>query len=76
MPIPFEDVKAGDKLIANGGFDCIKTGEVLEVFQHGDWLALCVRCAVGAHRLSGDEHGLMANFSAVPESYIKQKVVF
>lgn len=31
MPLKFEEVKAGDKLVADGGFTCIEEGRVCEV---------------------------------------------
>jgi uncharacterized SAM-dependent methyltransferase len=65
MTIPFTEVKAGDYLVSDGSFDCIKTGEALEVFQHKEWLTLCVRCSVGAHVLKDDEHGLLTHFSLI-----------
>ncbi len=46
------DVKAGDKLRADGGFTCIETGAVLEV-KDADGLYVC--CALGSHWLIGQE---------------------
>lgn len=45
-------LKAGDKVLADGGFTCIKEGAVLEVEQNGT-AGLFVPCTCGAHYLDG-----------------------
>lgn len=48
------DVKAGDKLVADGGFTCLREGQVCEVKQDADGL-LYVDCDEGTHHLDGQE---------------------
>jgi hypothetical protein len=38
MPLKMDDIKVGDKLIADGGFTCIEEGRVCEVKARGDTL--------------------------------------
>lgn len=51
----FVDIKEGDKLRADGGFDCIKEGTILEVKQTNN--GLYVECENGKHFISDDETG-------------------
>jgi hypothetical protein len=48
-------VRSGDILEADGGFDCMKKGELLPVLSQED--KLYVRCKQGRHYLSGQESG-------------------
>ncbi len=49
--IPIAEVKAGDKLRADGGFTCLNDGQIVEVKQgHGE---LLVACRHGEHGLDG-----------------------
>lgn len=51
--IPIAEVKVGDKLVADGGFTCLKEGEVVEVKKDG--LGLYVDCTYFHHYLDGQE---------------------
>ena len=44
-------LKAGDALIANGGFTCMRDGSERVVEDEGEYLF--VRCAKGKHALDG-----------------------
>jgi len=44
------ELKPGDELIADGGFDCLEDGERCLVLDEG---GLCVRCKQGLHFLEG-----------------------
>ena len=50
--LQFNDVKPGDALLADGGFDCLDNGErvVVSVDPDGD---LYVPCRCGKHSLEG-----------------------
>lgn len=52
------DVKAGDRLVADGGFTCIRNGQVGTVVRTKDG-ALAIPCDAGLHCLDGqtDEAG-------------------
>ncbi|TPM39616.1 hypothetical protein [Mesorhizobium sp. B2-3-4] len=52
--LKYSDVKAGDRLIADGGFDCIKANEVLTV-RSSVLGSLYVPCGCGKHFLDGQE---------------------
>ncbi|MGJ4855539.1 hypothetical protein ACN6KF_001485 [Labrys sp. La1] len=45
------EIKAGSRLVADGGFDCIEQGTILIVCDSGD--GLYVPCACGEHYLEG-----------------------
>jgi hypothetical protein len=48
------DVKAGDVIVADGGFDCLSAGaHVVEA----DTTGLFVRCSSGTHHLDGQLNG-------------------
>jgi hypothetical protein len=51
-----DQIKAGDKLVADGGFDCIPEGQVCEV--HEDEGGTFVHCKGpdGTHDPAGKEH--------------------
>lgn len=67
--VNFEDVKLGDKLVADGCFNCIKAGAVLEVMQNGAG-ELYVECDRGAHYLYGQRtaHGDLLGLTLVKEN--------
>lgn len=46
------EVKAGDKLKADGGFTCIAEGAILTVVEN-EMGELCVPCKKGLHSLEG-----------------------
>lgn len=48
-----KDVKAGDVLIADGGFTCIKKGASLLVYVDASNRDLYVSCEEGRHYLNG-----------------------
>lgn len=48
------EIKIGETVIADGGFDCIRPGPVL---VDGDDNGLFVRCDEGKHYLIGQESG-------------------
>lgn len=50
--IPITEVKVGDKLVADGGFTCIKEGQVVEVKKNATD-GLYVDCDYGHHSLEG-----------------------
>lgn len=50
------ELKAGDKLVADGGFTCIKKGGVVVVEARGDG-QLYVGCRSGSHYLDGQVSG-------------------
>ena len=62
------DVKAGTRLIADGGFTCLLLGEVCEVMED-DLRGLYVPCAIGKHFLDGqlDDGDRYIGFSIVEE---------
>jgi hypothetical protein len=51
--LALDEVKPGDRLVADGGFTCISDGEVLVV--ETDDLGLFVPCRAGRHYLDGQE---------------------
>lgn len=61
------DIKVGDKLIADGGFTCMSNGEVKEVKSYGGGLVgFYVDCAEGTHNLEGqvdDEQGFIVGLT-------------
>jgi hypothetical protein len=60
--IKLEDLKHGDKLVADDGFTCLKDGEVCPVF--GEGTDLFVHCSHGTHYLDGQlqEDGTIIGF--------------
>lgn len=68
----FDDVKAGDFLVADDGFTCIADGAVLEVQQEPDG-TLWVPCATGQHGLDGqeDEDGILVGLARASLSSAK-----
>jgi hypothetical protein len=62
------NVKAGTRLIADGGFPCLIEGEVCAVEQDEE-RGLYVACSRGRHYLDGqlDEHDRYIGFSVVKE---------
>jgi hypothetical protein len=51
MTLMLKDLKAGDVLIADDGFTCVKSGEViLEADEDGE---LFFKCSGGGHWLNG-----------------------
>lgn len=58
------DIKAGDTLVADGGFTCIAEGAVLEVKDNGDGF-LYVPCRRKRHYLDGQTNleGEVVGFS-------------
>lgn len=65
MTIPFEEVKLEDYLLSDGSLTCTQAGEVYSVFQDPNNTELCIRCSVGRHYLTKDDHGLLVGFSKV-----------
>jgi len=58
MPFPkIDDIKRGDKLIADGGFTCIDEDEVLEVMEDEGGLYVFCRGEDGLHG-PGNHHYL------------------
>lgn len=57
------DVKVGDNLVADGGFDCLSNREICEVCSDAD--SLYVPCGMGKHYLNGqlNEAGELVGFS-------------
>jgi len=58
--IDIDDVKVGDKLVADRGFKCLKPGEVVTVAEFEG--ALFVPCKMNRHYLKGQmdaEHQLV-----------------
>lgn len=49
--VKFDDIRPGDVLIPDGGFDCMTAGVPLTVKADGD--SLFVPCACGQHYLDG-----------------------
>lgn len=62
-----EDVRAGDKLMADSGFTCVDHGAVLKVERDDE--GLFVTCRDGKHHLDGqlDEDGYLVGLAWVPE---------
>lgn len=62
MSIMCNEVKAGDRLIADGGFDCLTKGEECDVRSDKD--GLYVACRQGQHYLDGQigEGGVLVGF--------------
>lgn len=56
-----DDVKAGDKLTPDDGFDCLKVGSVLVVQADADG-KLYVPCDEGNHYLNGQIGGPLGGF--------------
>lgn len=64
--LKFIDIRAGDTLIADGNFGCIKAGATLQVIKHqDDSETLAVPCSLGHHILEGqvDEKGYVVGFT-------------
>lgn len=59
-----DDLKPGDKLVADGGFTCLKAGEVVTVEKDGD--GLFVRCC--AH--DDGDYGHPVNDSRNEQHYL------
>lgn len=58
-----DDIKKGDKLIADGGFTCLAKGQIVEVLLEDSELA--VKCSRGIHFLRGQcgKNGLLIGFT-------------
>jgi hypothetical protein len=52
-PLKFADVKAGDRLVADDGFTCLRHDEVVTVAACAN--GLYVPCTSGSHYLDGQE---------------------
>lgn len=67
MRTKFEDVKAGDKVIANGTHRCLNPGQVLTVHDNGSNGRLSVACngLMGDtfHQLTSDDDGYLVGFA-------------
>lgn len=72
-----DDLKAGDRLVADGGFTCIRAGCLCTVKWDGDTAyrdksresGLYVECDDGRHYLAGqvdDDGGLVVGFTRAP----------
>jgi hypothetical protein len=59
-PVKLRDVRPGDKLIADHGFTCIRTGALVDVAAD-DKGALYVPCKRGRHYLDGQVDGPEGN---------------
>jgi len=61
------DLKPGDKLKADGGFSCLKLGEIRTVQSAED--GLFITCNKGRHYLNGqtDETGKLIGLDLFPE---------
>lgn len=68
MSVPAKYVRAGTRLIADGGFSCLLHGEGVEVFADGGD-RLYVPCARGRHFLDGqlNERNEYVGFALVVE---------
>lgn len=55
--IPFSSLRPGLKLQADGGFTCLKAGEIVTVEEASDPQypedGFCIRCREGEHNLCG-----------------------
>lgn len=63
--IKVEDVKLGDFLTPDGGFDCMDADKEMEVVQNDEG-KLGVRCMYGMHLLEGQidmAHGTLIGFT-------------
>ena len=62
-----DDVKEGDKLVADAGFTCLKDGQEVKVCRTPDGL-LAIPCACGDHLLDGqvEEHGELIGLKRRP----------
>lgn len=54
--LKLKDVKAGDRIVVDGGFTCIKGGTVVELYPDEDG-HLCFKCRKGDHGLAGQIGG-------------------
>lgn len=73
MQEPFvraDEVKAGDFLITDGGFTCIREGECKQVFQdpqyvgEDEYAGLYIMCSEGRHYLGGQLGGPFGGFDS------------
>lgn len=64
--VGLEDLKAGDTLFADDGFDCLEAGPVKVEEDDG---RLYVRCHAGCHYLDGqtDDEGKLSGLVKMPE---------
>jgi len=63
--VNIKDLKVGDKLKADGGFTCLKNGEVVQVAKDHD--GLFIPCDEGTHTLVGqvDDNGNLVGLEKV-----------
>ncbi len=59
--VKVEDVKEGDTLIADGGFECLNEGAKVMVLKDDNG-NLCVQCGEGYHNLTGQLGGPFGGF--------------
>jgi hypothetical protein len=66
MTVKYSDLKAGMKLIALGGFTCIKEGEIYLAHERSPGVFV-VFCDIGEHFLDGqkDQDGNLVGFELV-----------
>ena len=63
--IKVEDLKVGDKVIADGGFTCLDEGQECEVMKYDFDEGFYVKCSRGEHSLIGqlnDEESYYVGF--------------
>jgi hypothetical protein len=71
MNVKFDDVKAGDILISDGGFTCIRKNARCIVREHTPGGALYIPCDHGVHYLDGQlDHstGELVGLSKAPDN--------
>ncbi len=60
-----DEIKAGDLLVADGGFTCIREGVTVAVFEDGN--GKFVHCADGHHYLN--DRGECVGFTRAPDPF-------